>query len=389
MKWEEYSISSFCTTSSGGTPNRSKPEYYGGNIPWVKSGELRETVVLSASEHITEQAIKESSAKVVPAGALLVAMYGATIGRVAYLGMSAATNQAVCNIVPDKSKADRQYLFYALRSKAREWIGRGAGGAQPNISQRIIRETKIPLPPLEEQKRIAAILDKADAIRKKRKQAIELTEQFLRSAFLDMFGGPITNPKNLEIGSIRDLVSEVKYGTSAKAGSSGKFPILRMGNITYAGGWDFSNLKYINISENEEEKYLVKRGDLLFNRTNSKELVGKSAVYRNADPMVFAGYLVRVRPNELATSDYIAGYLNSSHGKATLQHMCKSIVGMANINAQELQNIKILISPIAIQEKYSKLVEAVYANLAKHCLIEENAHSLFNSLVQRAFRGEL
>jgi type I restriction enzyme S subunit len=147
-------IDEFCETGSGGTPSRANGDYYGGNIPWVKSGELREDVITDTEEKITARAIKESSAKIVPSGAILLAMYGATVGRMAFLGIDAATNQAVCNIRPDPKKAFPRYVFHCLQSKINHFLGRAAGGAQPNISQGIIRETKIPLPPLDEQRRI-------------------------------------------------------------------------------------------------------------------------------------------------------------------------------------------------------------------------------------------
>ncbi|MBK7994112.1 MAG: restriction endonuclease subunit S [Blastocatellia bacterium] len=129
-----------------------------------------------------------------------------------------------------------------------------------------------------------------------------------------------------------------------------------MGNITYQGGWDFTDLKYIDLSDKEKEKYLVVKGDLLFNRTNSKELVGKSAVYRQSEPMAFAGYLIRVKANSQNNAEYLAGFLNSKYGKQILTNMCKSIIGMANINAQELQSIEILKPPLNLQNDYAKIV---------------------------------
>ena len=265
----------------------------------------------------------------------------------------------------------------------------GVGGSLLRARPSEVEKIQIPLPPLPEQRRIAAILDKADSIRCKRQQAMAMIEDFLRSVFLDMFGDPVTNPKGWETGTIRDLVSEVRYGTSQKAGSDGQYPILRMGNVTYAGGWDLSDLKYIDLSEKEQDKYLVNQGDLLFNRTNSKELVGKTAVYDQDKPMAFAGYLIRVRPNEKGLNEYISGYLNSAHGKQTLVGMCKSIVGMANINAQELQDIKILIPPMGEQKKYQCIVKAMGGFRKSLENPQKVSDDLFNSLVQRAFQGEL
>ncbi|HDX2432772.1 TPA: restriction endonuclease subunit S, partial [Escherichia coli] len=341
MSCRYLKIEDFCSTGSGGTPSRSKPEYYeGGDIPWIKSGDLKDSKIYEANEYITAAGLENSSAKIVEKDSILIAMYGATVGRLAILGINAATNQAICNIRPDTTIADMKYLYYFLKSKFSYFVENAVGGAQPNISQGLIKSLEVPLPSLDEQKRIADILDKAAGVCQKREQAIKLADDFLRAKFLEMFGTPANNIHRFPKGTIRDLVDSVNYGTSAKASiDSGEYPILRMGNITYQGRWDFTDLKYLDLSVKEKDKYLVKEGDLLFNRTNSKELVGKTAVYEEDRPMAFAGYLIRVRPNSIGNNYYISGYLNSIHGKITLMNMCKSIVGMANINAQELQNI--------------------------------------------------
>ena len=266
----------------------------------------------------------------------------------------------------------------------------GVGGSLVRARPAFVEKIQVPLPPLDEQKRIAAILDKADATRQKRKQAIGLADEFLRSVFLDMFGDPVTNPKGFQIGTIRDIVSTVNYGTSGKASETdGEFPILRMGNITYKGGWDFSDLKYIDLDDKSQVKYLASKNDLLFNRTNSKVLVGKTAVFNESTPMAIAGYLIRVRANDLGNPWYISGYLNSSHGKQTLLNMCKSIVGMANINAQELQDIKILLPPVELQNKYETIVKEVNSRVSRHHESVKKLQALFNALSQKAFSGQL
>ncbi|MEZ8990126.1 restriction endonuclease subunit S [Vibrio breoganii] len=291
----------------------------------------------------------------------------------------------------DVSKVDKKYLFHALAydvEKIKQ--DQGTGSTMIHVTKTAMEEREIPLPPLAEQKRIAAILDKADAIRQKRKQAIEMADEFLRGVFLDMFGDPVTNPKDFPLGTIRDLIDTANYGTSGKASlTEGQYPVLRMGNITYKGGWDFSDLKYMDLIEKELPKYLVHKGDLLFNRTNSRELVGKTAVYENDEPMAFAGYLIRVRANSIGNNYYISGYLNSSHGKQVLTGMCKSIVGMANINAQELQNIKILLPPVELQTKYENLVKAIKTRVSKFSASDDSLTELFNALSQKAFTGEL
>lgn len=313
------------------------------------------------------------------------------VGRIPKEMLPAYLNQRVCRITSITDKLADNYLYHFLNSDnfEKKAIKSARGVAQLNLSTKWLEQQQIPLPPLAEQKRIADLLDKADALRKKNQELLAAYDELLKATFLELFGDPVTNPKCFPIGEIEDLVSTVNYGTSSKAEENGKYPYLRMNNITYTGEMDFSDLKYINLSEREKDKYLVRKGDLLFNRTNSKDLVGKTAVYRNPQEMAIAGYIIRIRANEKANTDYISGFLNSIYGKKVLKGLCKSIVGMANINAKELQRIKILIPPISVQNQFAQIVEniEVQKTLVKQSLQE--SEDLFNALVQKAFNGEL
>lgn len=384
-------IGDFCQTGSGITPSRSEmARYYeGGKTPWVKSGELRETVIHKTEENITDDALKETNIKLVQPGAILLAMYGATVGRLGILGVPATTNQAVCHIIPAPELADTRYVFHALLAQVSRITAKGVGGAQPNISQGVIKDLLVYLPSLVAQKRIAAILDKADALRAKRRKALEQLDALAQAIFIEMFGDPTLNPKKWDVGSIGELLESASYGSSAKAGAEGSYPILRMGNITNDGKIDLGDLKYIDLAEQEAEKYLVRAGDVLFNRTNSAELVGKSAIYRFADEVAYAGYLVRLRVNSKCDPEYLAAFLNTPHAKRVLRSMCKSIVGMANINAKEVQSIRIAIPPIELQKEFGKRVRAIEG---KRVFLEKSRgelDALFSSLQHRAFRGEL
>ncbi|MGY0570849.1 restriction endonuclease subunit S [Bradyrhizobium sp. RDM12] len=232
-------------------------------------------------------------------------------------------------------------------------------------------------------------MDKTDALRRKRKSALDLLGRLARSIFLDLFGDPSSNPKGWKRGRIGDLLDSVQYGTSAKAGDVGRYPVLRMGNITVDGRVVFDNLKFIDFPTANLEKFMLKRGDILFNRTNSADLVGKTAVFDRDEPFAFAGYLVRARVKQGFSPHYVSGYLNSRHGKATLRGMAKSIVGMANINAKEMQSIPILLPDRETQRVYDREVAAI-AGLRK--IYEQDATALeylFSSLQHRAFSGQL
>lgn len=248
---------------------------------------------------------------------------------------------------------------------------------------------EIALPPLAEQRRIAAILDKADALRQTRKRAIALLDSLTQSIFLEVFGDPAHNHHGLPVGRIGDLLDSATYGSSGKAGADGAYPMLRMGNLTNAGQMDYSDLKYIDLNAKEVDRYTVRRGDILFNRTNSAELVGKTAVFERDEAYAFAGYLVRARTKRGVAPEYVAGYLNTSHGKKTLRGMAKSIVGMANINAKEMQKIPILVPSEETQAEYVSRINSIRQNDAELRRGLATLETLFASLQHRAFSGQL
>ena len=157
--WFREKLGDFCDTTSGGTPSRKYEAYLKGNIPWVKSGELPDGPVLDIEEHITKEAIQNSSAKIFPEGTLLVALYGATVGKLGILTRQAATNQAVCAIFP-RTNLNKKYLFWYLQFIRPDLIAKAIGGAQPNISQGILRNLEVPVAPSDEQETIVAEIEK-------------------------------------------------------------------------------------------------------------------------------------------------------------------------------------------------------------------------------------
>jgi type I restriction enzyme S subunit len=156
--WNWVKLGEVCFTTSGGTPSRREPQFYNGNIPWVKSGELDKGLITDTEEKISEDAIKNSSAKVFPKGTLLIALYGATIGKLAFLGVDAATNQAICGIYKSE-QIDSHYLYNFLLYKKQKLVNQGIGGAQPNISQTILKGLDIPLPPKPTQLAIVSKIE--------------------------------------------------------------------------------------------------------------------------------------------------------------------------------------------------------------------------------------
>ena len=209
--WEKTSLGEIATWGSGGTPSRNEPSFYGGSIPWIKSGELNTRYVKSTEENITEAAVSGSSAKIFPAGSVAIAMYGATIGKTAILGVDAATNQACAVGIPIEELTATEFLYRLLQNEKDAFIEKGKGGAQPNISQAVIKAHEVSLPPLAEQTRIAAKLDEllaqVDTLKARIDGIPALLKRFRQSVLAAAVSGRLT-------GEWREAQTSAKNGAA-------------------------------------------------------------------------------------------------------------------------------------------------------------------------------
>ena len=240
-----------------------------------------------------------------------------------------------------------------------------------------------------EQILICEKLDKLYEIIKSRRQELQFLDELVKARFVELFGDPILNPYSWAVVTVGDIVTDVRYGTSKPAVEGGKYPYLRMNNLTYDGHLDLSDMKYIDIPDNEIEKCIVRKGDVLFNRTNSIELVGKTCVFDLADDMVIAGYIIRVRLNEKLLPIVLSSYMNLPSLKEQLRSMAKGAVNQANINAQELKSIKISVPPIELQNQFADFINQVDKLKSQMETSLKELEDNFNSLMQKAFKGEL
>lgn len=386
-KWEMVRLGDVFDLQMGKTPSRNNAAYWNDGIyKWISIADIGQAnkYIADTKEAITQEAVQKTGIKLVPKDTVIMS-FKLSLGKVAITSKNMYTNEAIMAF-HNKGiySVDIDYLYYLLRWFPWELnTNKAVMGA--TLNKATLSNIKIPLPPLDEQKRIAKNLDLASEIVKGYKEQLAELDKLVQSMFYEMFGDPVTNEKGWKIGTIRDVVREVKYGTSRPATKGGKYTYLRMNNITSNGHLDLSNLKQIDIPDNELEKYMVTYGDVLFNRTNSKELVGKTCVYNLQTQMIIAGYIIRVRVNEKMIPEFLSAILNSKYGKNTLYGMCKSIIGQANINAQELQSIKIYVPPLPLQTRFASIVTEIEAQKAQIQQALTEAETLFNSLMQEYF----
>ena len=291
------------------------------------------------------------------------------------------------NVFAVSEELEQQYLYYFLKSDIGHSliVSKAEGSVRDNLKIAMLSEFPIPLPPLETQKQIAATLDKVSKIIAENKKLLEKYDLLIKSRFIEMFGDPVSNPMGWNKIELGKACKEVRYGTSKPAIENGKYTYLRMNNITYEGELDLTNIKTIDISDDELAKCSVKKGDILFNRTNSIDLCGKTCLFKLHETMVIAGYIIRVRVNEKLNPQYVVTFFNTKSIKKMLREMAKGAVNQANINAQEMQAIKIPLPPIEQQNTFAAFVQQIDKSKFAVQKSLEKAETLYKSLMQRYF----
>ena len=288
---------------------------------------------------------------------ITVTCRGATCGTINItVPKSYVTGNAMC-LDDMRSDIYMEYLYYCL--KHYNFNNVISGSAQPQITRQGMEKIYVTIGSHNEQMDIVDKLKKVENVIGLRKRELKQLDTLVKSRFAEMFGDPIRNPKGWKVVTIGDIVTEVRYGTSKPAVEGGKYPYLRMNNLTADGHLDLNDLKYIDISDDEVEKCVVRKGDVLFNRTNSIDLVGKTAVFDLPDDMVIAGYIIRVRLNEKILPEVLSQYMNLEALKDILRSMAKGAVNQANINAQELQSIRIYVPDIELQKQFVEMKDQV------------------------------
>ena len=320
-------------------------------------------------------------------GDVLLTIVG-TVGRTAVVDedMPAfALQRSVAVLHPKNDVCLPRFLMYALRGKRTYIENRAKGVAQKGIYLKEVSDIDIYIPDISNQEIIINKLDKVNTIIKLRQEELLALDNLIKARFVEMFGDPVKNPKGWEVVTIGDIVTEVRYGTSKPAVEGGKYPYLRMNNLTADGHLDLNDLKYIDIPDDEIEKCVVRKGDVLFNRTNSIELVGKTVVFDLQEDMIIAGYIIRVRLNKRLLPEILSQYMNLEALKDILRSMAKGAVNQANINAQELQSIKVYIPDMELQKQFIEMKNQVDKSKVAVQKALDETQILFDSLMQKYF----
>lgn len=342
-KWDIVKVGDICETTSGGTPLKSREDfYYPQEIPWINSGEVRNGEIYQANKYISRIGLEKSSAKIVPANSVLVAMYGATAGQVGLLKIEASTNQAICSILPNE-RFNPKFLYYVLSSKTNDLIEMSVGGAQPNISQGIIKNIQIPLPPLEVQEEIVKELDGYQAVIDGAKK---VTESYLPSF------PTRDNWQQVKLGELYNISYGVTVAIPENMDDNG-IKIISTAETTIDGYLDYSKIRKVKCLD-KYQQHILKPNTLLFNWRNAPKHVGKTVIFEETDEKyICASFLL---PMENIASERVinkwAWYeINRLRRLGYFMQNSRQAVNQTNFNGALLADTKIYLPSIEEQEE--------------------------------------
>ena len=385
-------LQQICDIQIGKTPSRSVPEYWGGELPSVTISDFAAgRTVTTTKEGITQVGAEKSGSKLIPDGTLLLS-FKLSLGKRTFAGCDLFTNEAIAALqVLDQEVADRDYLYWALGSIDYDrLVDRAAKGKTLNKAK--LKILQIPLPPLPEQKRIAAILDAADALRATCRESLAQLDTLLQSTFLDLFGDPVTNPKGWERKAIYETGSVVQIGP---------FGSLLHKEDYVSGGVPLINPKHIvddAVVVGEDEtvapakatqlgNYRLQAGDVIMGRRGE---MGRCAVVtaRTAGMLCGTGSLF-VRPNsDVLTPLYLSKVISNASMKAHLEKLAWGVT-MPNLNRLKVESLAISLPPLDLQARFATIVESVERQKASQRAHLAELDTLFAALQSRAFRGDL
>ena len=389
MKWPVVTIGEVCEVISGATPKTGKPEFWDGNIPWVTPKDLSklgQKHLNDTSRHITKAGLKSCSARMLPAQSVLLSSR-APIGLVTINTLPVCTNQGFKSLVPRLDLVSPDFLFWRLKTQEKHIQSKGRGATFKEVSKKIVENLQIPLPPLDEQRRIAEILDKAEALRAKRRATLAQLDTLTESIFLDMFGDPATNPKRWPVLRMEE-VAEIVSGATPRTGIREFWD----GDIDWVTPKELSALSGIYIGGTERRitqaglgscaATMLPEGAVLF---SSRAPIGHTAIC-GAPMATNQGFKSFIPTKDQLDSYFLLQwlrlrrpYLEALGSGATFKEVSKAVVA----------RIPIAVPPLEYQMIFAERLRASEWLRLRCRTFASALETLFASLQHRAFREEL
>jgi type I restriction enzyme, S subunit len=387
VKWPLVQLGEIVSFRGGGTPRKDNAKFWDGEIPWATVKDLRRVSLTRTKDTITRAGLRSSAANLIPSGHVIVATRMA-LGAAVVNEIPVAINQDLRALVP-KTDIDTRYLFRMYQGLSTQIERLGSGATVKGITQKRLAALTIPLPPLAEQKRIARVLDQADALRAKRRETIKQLDALVQSVFLDMFGDPVTNPKGWDQARVESIGSS-RLGKMLDAGKQSgkveKFPYLANYNVQW-DGFQLDNLRSMEFDLFDREEFRLFPGDILVCEGGE---IGRTAIWRGQKENVYfqkALHRVRIDPQH-ATPEYFLFFMwfMSKNGGFT-DHVNSATI--AHLTGAKLKLLPIPVPPLKLQKRFTEFYTAVKEHSERLNQYFHDTDLLFSSLQSRAFKGDL
>lgn len=393
MSWPMVAIKDCCTVIGGATPKREVEEYWDNNdVPWITPKDISKINGMyldDAPEYISNKGFKSCAAHKLPAGSLLLTSR-APIGNVAISNKEMATNQGFKSLIPSE-RVDVKYLYFCMLFSAKRLDNAGNGATFKEVSKKIVEEFKIPLPLLETQKQIATVLEKSDQLRKDCQLMEQELNSLAQSVFIDMFGDPVTNPKGWEKGQLGQE-AELLAGFAFKSKEYSKNPehvkLCRGINI-FPGKTSWSNAEYWDYkNEPSLKKYELEENDIVIAMDRPWVSGGfKIATLKKSDlPSLLLQRVMRVRGKTQEKAKFLYHALRQP---AFLNHSNMTETTVPHISPKDVSSYKIPVPSPQELSKFYELTNRINENIRFTLSKAIESESIFNSLMQKAFKGEL
>ena len=392
---DNVKLCELCNIVAGGTPSRSKAEYWqGGDIPWIKIGNIQGKYVSEADEYITTQGLENSAAKMLRKGTILYTIF-ATLGEVGILEINACTNQAIAGIsIKDQERVLTDYLYYYLVSKKNYVSDVGRGVAQNNINMSILKEFDVPLPNIKVQQEIAGALERVEMIIAKRQGELEKLDELIKARFVEMFGDPVANNMNWPVEKLKDLSVQINSGNTPKGGSENYvdegITFFRSQNV-WKNHLEMDDIAYIDEETHASmQRSSLKHGDILMTKTGrintENSSLGRAALYMGDDDKANVnGHVYFIRLKKGVSNKFVLRILVSAEYRDLIRSVCVGGIDKRQLNKEHIEDFPIICPPSDMIEEYIEFTEQVdKSKIAIQKSLDE-AQLLFDSLMQEYF----
>jgi type I restriction enzyme, S subunit len=391
MSWEMVRLGDICKVVGGTTPSTNNAEYWNGDTIWLSPTDLPEvgtiTTSLDSKRKITSLAVEKCGFELLPVNSIVFSTR-ASIGKIGIVDKPLCTNQGFTNLVPS-SNVHSKYLAYALKNNIRNIEKLGNSTTFNEVSRTAIRNFQIPLPPLPTQKRIAEILDAADALRRKDQELLKKYDELAQAIFIDMFGDPEYNPNKYPIVNLEDLCEHIidcPHSTPIHTDKSTEFPCIRTSEMKN-GKIVWEKMKFLDFDNYIERTKRLKplAGDIVYAREGT---YGEAVILPSGHNFALGQRTMLLRTNSKKCDNYFFWFLINSefvYKQAKRKNMGSTV---GHVNVADVKKFKMTLPPVDIQIKFGDIIKNSLA-LSERINGRHFTSELFNSLLQQAFNSEL